>query len=32
MVPGHTFNGPGFGIVSAARPARMVQLGLRFSY
>ena len=32
MVPAHTFNGPGFGIVSAARPARQVQLGLRFSY
>ena len=32
MVPGHTFNGPGFGIVDAARPARQVQLGLRLTY
>jgi hypothetical protein len=32
LVPGHTFNGPGFGIVSAARPARQVQLGLRLTF
>jgi hypothetical protein len=32
LVPGHTFNGPGFGIVDAARPARQVQLGLRLSF
>jgi hypothetical protein len=31
-VPGHTFNGPGFGIVDSARPARQVQLGLRLNY
>jgi hypothetical protein len=32
QVPGHTFNGPGFGIVDAARPARQIQLGLRLTY
>ena len=32
LVPGHTFNGAGFGIVDAARPARQVQLGLRLTY
>jgi hypothetical protein len=32
LVPGHTFNGPGFGIVDAARAARQVQLGLRLNF
>jgi hypothetical protein len=31
-VPDHTFEGAGFGIVNSARPARQVQLGLRFTY
>jgi hypothetical protein len=30
--PGNTFEGSGFGIVSSARPARQVQLGLRLTY
>ena len=31
-LPGHTFGGPGFGIVSSARAPRSVQLGARFAY
>jgi hypothetical protein len=31
-LPGHTFGGPGFGIVSSARAPRTVQLGVRFGY
>jgi hypothetical protein len=31
-LPGHTFGGPGFGIVSSARAARTMQLGVRFAY
>ena len=32
-IPGRTFGGPGFGIVSsAARPARQIQLGLRLTF
>jgi hypothetical protein len=30
--PAHTFEGAGFGIVNSARPARQVQLGMRFTY
>lgn len=30
--PGRVFEGPGFGIISAARPARQIQLGLRLTY
>jgi hypothetical protein len=30
--PGRTFEGAGFGIVSSARPARQVQLGLRLTF
>jgi hypothetical protein len=29
-LPGHTFGGPGFGIVSSSDPGRRIQLGLRF--
>ncbi|MCL5742923.1 MAG: TonB-dependent receptor [Acidobacteria bacterium] len=31
-IPGHTFGGPGFGIVSSADAARSIQLGLRFTF
>jgi hypothetical protein len=31
-LPGHTFGGPGFGIVSSADPGRRIQLGLRFVF
>lgn len=31
-LPGHTFGGPGFGIVSSARAPRTVQLGVRLAY
>jgi hypothetical protein len=31
-VPGRVLGGAGFGIVAAARPARTIQLGLRFTY
>jgi len=31
-IPGHTFGGPGFGIVGSARAPRTVQLGLRLTY
>ncbi len=31
-LPGHTFGGPGFGIVSSARAARTAQLGARFAF
>lgn len=31
-VPDHTFQGPGFGIVSSARAARQIQFGLRLTY
>jgi hypothetical protein len=30
--PDRVFEGPGFGIVSAARPARQMQLGMRLEY
>jgi hypothetical protein len=30
--PTHQFEGAGFGVVSSARPARQVQLGLRLTY
>lgn len=30
--PGHQFEGAGFGIVSGARPARQIQLGLRLTF
>jgi hypothetical protein len=30
--PGRTFQGPGFGIVSSARPGRQVQMGMRLTY
>ena len=30
--PGHILNGPGFGVVSSARPGRQVQLAARFSF
>ncbi|MCU0247306.1 MAG: hypothetical protein MUC42_12070, partial [Bryobacter sp.] len=30
--PGRVFEGPGFGVVSSARPGRQVQLGLRLTY
>ena len=29
--PGRTFEGPGFGIVNSARPARQIQIGLRLT-
>jgi hypothetical protein len=31
-LPGHTFGGPGFGIVTSASAARTIQLGLRLIY
>ena len=31
-LPGHTFGGPGFGIVSGSDPGRRIQLGLRLVY
>jgi hypothetical protein len=31
-IPGHTYGGPGFGIVSSAAAARTIQVGLRFAY
>lgn len=31
-VPSQVFEGPGFGIVTSARPGRQVQLGLRFVF
>jgi hypothetical protein len=31
-VPGHTFQGAGFGVVNSARNSRQVQLGLRLTY
>lgn len=31
-VPGNQFEGPGFGIINVARPARQVQLGLRITF
>jgi hypothetical protein len=31
-LPGRTFGGPGFGLVSGARAARSIQLGLRLVY
>jgi len=31
-LPGRVFEGPGFGIISSARMARQVQLGLRFTF
>ncbi len=31
-VPDHVLDGPGFGIVNTARPARQIQLGLRLTY
>jgi hypothetical protein len=30
--PGRVFEGPGFGIVSAARPARQIQVGMRLTF
>jgi hypothetical protein len=30
--PTHQFEGAGFGVVNSARPARQIQLGLRFTY
>ena len=31
-LPGATFNGPGFGVVSNARGGRNIQVGLRFIF
>ncbi len=31
-VPNHVFEGPGFGLVDSARPARQVQLGMRLTF
>jgi len=31
-LPGHTFGGPGFGVVAGAGPARRLQFGLRFVF
>jgi hypothetical protein len=31
-VPGRTFGAPGFGIVSAAGPARQIQIGMRLAF
>jgi hypothetical protein len=31
-IPAHVFEGSGFGIINSARPARQIQLGLRFTY
>jgi hypothetical protein len=31
-LPAHIFEGPGFGIVSSARPARQIQFGLRLTF
>jgi hypothetical protein len=31
-VPGHTFAGPGMGIISSADPGRRIQLGMRFVF
>jgi hypothetical protein len=30
--PGRVFEGPGYGIISAARPARQIQVGMRLTY
>jgi hypothetical protein len=31
-LPGHTFGGPGFGLISSAGPARQVQVGARVTF
>jgi len=31
-LPAHIFEGPGFGIISAARAARQIQFGLRLTF
>jgi hypothetical protein len=31
-IPGRAFGGPGFGIVSSAKPARSIQMGLRLAF
>jgi hypothetical protein len=31
-LPGRVFEGPGFGIISSARTARQVQVGLRLTF
>ena len=31
-LPAHIFEGPGFGIISSARPARQIQFGLRLTF
>ncbi len=31
-IPGRTFGGPGFGVVSGSGPARRIQLGLRMTF
>jgi len=31
-MPGRVFEGPGFGIVSSARPARQIQVGMRLTF
>jgi hypothetical protein len=31
-LPGHTFGGPGFGIISGSDPGRRIQLGVRLVY
>jgi hypothetical protein len=31
-LPGRVFEGAGFGVISSARPARQIQIGLRLTY
>jgi hypothetical protein len=31
-LPGHSFNGPGFGLISGARGARQIQVGVRIAF
>jgi hypothetical protein len=31
-LPGRIFEGPGFGVISSARPARRIQIGLRLTF
>ena len=31
-LPGHTLNGPGFGLISSARGSRSVQVGARIAF
>jgi hypothetical protein len=31
-LPGHTFGGSGFGVISGAGPARQIQVGARIAF